>query len=116
MNQPIGLSAQNRSVFSFPPEYDHPFGYKSILVEDLLEYIANRLSHSKELLAEGVPCELLQPGAEGWQKGTIKIALEFFPEDQNIQSDSAEIQVSETVKNDSFDLSESSPLDALRVQ
>lgn len=86
MTTPIHLSAQTRSVFSFPPDYDHPFDARSILVEDLLKYIANRLNHSEELLAEGVPCELLQPGAEGWAKGTIKLSFDFCPEEEDRKS------------------------------
>jgi KGK domain len=35
----------------------------------------------QSLINEGVECELLQPGSQGWKKGKIKIRFEFVPDD-----------------------------------
>ncbi|WP_026733035.1 KGK domain-containing protein [Fischerella sp. PCC 9605] len=32
-------------------------------------------------LGEGQSCEILKPGAKDWQKGKIRITLEFYPDE-----------------------------------
>jgi hypothetical protein len=63
-------------------------------------------SNTRELLGEGVNCEVLRIGSNGWQKGKlrIKVSIEFCPD---------EPEVEETVANEEIVPTES-PLDDLR--
>lgn len=53
---------------------------------------------------QGLECKLLKPGAKSWQRGTVRISLEFCPEDLEVTAE--ESKVNET--------NGSSPLDELR--
>ncbi len=37
---------------------------------------------------QGIPCEVLKFGSNGWQKGTVRFSLEFCPEDPQTQHSS----------------------------
>lgn len=52
--------------------------YKS---KDFLQKLAQNIHYSKgeKWLTEGVACEILSPH-QNWQKGKIKICLQFIPE------------------------------------
>jgi hypothetical protein len=59
-------------------------------VEDSLYYALQEkrvaTSNTKELLGEGVDCEVLRIASKGWQKGKlrIKVSLEFYPDEPEI--------------------------------
>lgn len=51
--------------------------------------------HKEKWLGNGQACEILQPGSSGWQKGKIRISLEFCPEEPEPPLDGIEQQVDE---------------------
>jgi len=55
---------------------------------------------------EGLECKLLKPGAKSWERGKVRLTLEFAPE---------ELEVVETLENtESQATKASSPLDDIR--
>ncbi len=52
-------------------------------LEDLLKRYGGG---SEELLYTGIKCEILQLGSQEWKKGTLRIQVEFFPEEMNESS------------------------------
>jgi len=55
---------------------------------------------------EGLDCKILKPGAKSWQRGKVRISLEFEPE---------ELEVTETFENGESQASKTnSPLDDIR--
>jgi len=66
----------------------------------------------EEWFSEGIDCEILRVGAQGWKKGKIKLKLnvtiEFCPDEPEVE-ETPENQESETSKPES-------PLDDLRRQ
>ena len=42
-------------------------------------------------LGDGQDCEILRPGSQGWQKGKVRISLEFCPDDKESPLDSIDI-------------------------
>lgn len=52
---------------------------------------------------EGIDCKLLKPGAKSWQRGKVRVTLEFCPEELEVK-DSTELPVN----------SDNSPLDDIR--
>ena len=50
--------------------------------EELLNAIGNSVNRNKKekWCIEGVPCEVLAPN-QSWQKGKVKISLEFIPDE-----------------------------------
>jgi hypothetical protein len=59
-------------------------------------------------LTEGQSCEILKPGAKHWQKGKVRITLEFCPDEPEIAE--------KLVENNLEIIPEMSPLDDLRHQ
>lgn len=57
-------------------------------------------------LTEGIECKVLKPGAKSWQRGKVRITLEFCPEELEVQDSST--------RNESQVDSGSSPLDDIR--
>ena len=57
----------------------HHHTYKA---EELLDAIGNKIDHHKKekWYLKGTPCEMLAPN-QSWQKGKIKISLEFIPDE-----------------------------------
>jgi hypothetical protein len=48
-------------------------------------------TESSCLFDQGLDCQILETGAEGWKKGKLKIVLEFIPEEsEEIQSSQEE--------------------------
>jgi KGK domain len=37
---------------------------------------------SKEIINDGVNCQILSPASQSWQKGKVKLALIFIPDDE----------------------------------
>jgi hypothetical protein len=61
-----------------------------------------------KLFEDGMECEVLRPGADGWKKGKVRFVLEFCPD---------EPENNENQENEQLDTSQkSSPLDDLRKQ
>ena len=68
------------------------FVQPSSAIDSINNYIAN---HSivnfnfnvKPLFAEGLECEILKAGSQGWQKGKLKInfTLEFIPDEPEVE-------------------------------
>jgi hypothetical protein len=55
---------------------------------------------------EGIDCKILKPGAKSWQRGKVRISLEFEPED---------IEVTEAPENSQLKATKAgSPLDDIR--
>lgn len=66
--------------------------------------IRYKLTEAKaDWFSEGVNCEVLKLDAKGWQKGKVKLAIEFCPDEPEI----------EEIQNDEI-LQPESPLDDLR--
>lgn len=65
------------------------------------------LTEGKEnWFSEGIDCKMLKPGAKSWQRGKVRISLEFEPE---------ELEITEISENgDSKATKVSSPLDDIR--
>ena len=64
-------------------------------------------TEAKEMwFREGIDCKILKPGAKSWQRGKVRITLEFEPEELEVA------EVTETGK--SADGKVISPLDDLR--
>ena len=38
--------------------------------------------------SEGIDCKLLKPGAKSWQRGKVRISLEFEPENLEVEDNS----------------------------
>jgi hypothetical protein len=63
---------------------------KTIKIVELKEQLLEKIGYydvDKLLISEGVKCELLQPGSQGWQKGKIRIQIEFIPDEIRDSSD-----------------------------
>lgn len=73
----------------------------------MLKKQLGELTEGKETwFGEGLDCKILKPGAKSWQRGKVRITLEFEPE---------EIEVTETPKSSESQASiASSPLDDIR--
>lgn len=54
---------------------------------------------------EGLDCKLLKPGAKSWQRGKVRITLEFCPED---------LEVTPEANNNIEQNGSASPLDDIR--
>ena len=55
--------------------------YHTYKAKDFLQKLAQNIDYSigKKWLSDGVDCEVLSPN-QNWQKGKIKICLQFIPE------------------------------------
>ncbi|MBE9044618.1 KGK family protein [Pleurocapsales cyanobacterium LEGE 10410] len=55
--------------------------HRTYKVKDFLEKLSKNLDYNqgKKWISEGVACEILSPN-QSWQKGKIKICLQFIPE------------------------------------
>jgi KGK domain len=73
-------------------------------------------NYSQEWSTEGVECCVLQPGAEGWVKGKVRISLEFIPEeDEDEEEEEIEEVEVQDIKVDQGLLT-ASPLDNLHQE
>jgi KGK domain len=92
--------------------------YKTFLSGDFLNSLnqqCQRIVHPSNVeirdkwFMSGIDCEVLQP-SKNWQKGKVRICLEFIPEveEEEEQLSSEEIEEAEEVE------AESSPLDEIR--
>ena len=74
---------------------------------EMKKALQSQLTDEKEnWLTNGIDCKILKPGAKSWQRGKVKITLEFEAEN---------IEVKESDQNNELeDNQEISPLDDLR--
>ncbi|GGA05859.1 KGK domain-containing protein [Okeania sp. KiyG1] len=75
-------------------------------VSELVQKLTERISSKENLIFNGFDCKVLRLGSGGWVKGKIKLALEFYPDEQEV-SQTSEKKLS---KNSELE----SPLDDLR--
>lgn len=52
-------------------------------VIEFMTIIKEKLEEEENLFIQGIDCEVLSPG-KTWQRGKIRLRLEFFPEDPNL--------------------------------
>ncbi|MBV9386378.1 MAG: hypothetical protein JOZ78_08120 [Chroococcidiopsidaceae cyanobacterium CP_BM_ER_R8_30] len=78
-----------------------------LVMMSLIREKGGALTEEKEKwFAEGVECKILKPGAKRWQRGQVRLSLEFTPE---------ALEDVETTENDESSASKSSsPLDDIR--
>jgi len=75
-------------------------------MQTLQKQIADMKEDKEKWFGEGLGCKLLQPGAKTWQRGKVRITLEFSPE---------ELVVEESSQNNGLQSSKLiSPLDDIR--
>lgn len=108
MNQKIFL-AQEDVVSVYDNEIlvkNRTFTINEFLTE-MKKALQTQLTEGKEnWLTNGIDCKILKPGAKTWQRGKVRIALEFEPEN---------LEVKESDKNNELgEDQEVSPLDDLR--
>jgi hypothetical protein len=60
------------------------------LIDAILAKLTSYLNHNSSWVDEGVDAEVLKFGAKGWQKGKLKIALEFYPDSPQSDNESNE--------------------------
>lgn len=76
-------------VIYFPKEIPLSLS-KTIRFIEFKEKLEERALHydvDKPLMTSGLECELLQPGSQRWQKGKLKISIEFIPDKLNHSSE-----------------------------
>lgn len=79
---------------------------KTIRLIEFKEKLEQRAFHyevDKSLIDDGVECELLQPGSQEWQKGKLKICIEFIPDKLNHSSE-LDILRSRMIEQEVFNL------------
>lgn len=63
-----------------PDETDQTF-----TVNEFIGWVCNALQDwSEEIFTEGIECEMLKPGAKGWQRGKVRLTLEFSPDEPEV--------------------------------
>jgi hypothetical protein len=79
-------------------------GIQTFLVKQFKEGLSRVLQHGALgiWLAEGVRCQVLRPTGGGWQKGKVRLSLEFIPDEPS------EIGEDSTPKSDDLVLSPNS--------
>ncbi len=69
------------------------FGSLQLKADELTELITKKLqvtdNQGQNLCTDGIDCEVLKFGTDGWQKGKLKarVVLEFCPDEIPIQDD-----------------------------
>lgn len=61
--------------------------FKVVELLEVIKAYSNVDGNESALFSEGLDCEVLKPGAKGWQKGKVRISLQFCP-DQTSESTS----------------------------
>ncbi|HAZ43269.1 MAG TPA: hypothetical protein DDW76_11270 [Cyanobacteria bacterium UBA11369] len=112
---------EDNAVVTIPPNYRFGLSHHTFRVNEFIwaairpfsqGIISSLSSYPRDIgdkwFYDGLDCEILRPGAKGWQKGKviINIILEFCPDEPEIE---------ETPPNEQPEISEpESPLDDLR--
>lgn len=74
------------------------------LMRTISNYVGNENDERRNWFNTGLDCKVLIPGTKGWQKGKVRITLEFCPDEQEL------IPQSDRMETNGF----TSPLDDLR--
>jgi hypothetical protein len=86
-NESIQISEFDVLCFLEDKPLDLP---RTVRFVELKQRMEERLFHyksDKPLMDKGVECELLKPSGQGWQKGKVKICVEFIPDKLNYSSE-----------------------------
>jgi len=79
--------------------------FMSALKQTVESKIGNLSEEKRKWFEEGLDCKMLKPGAKSWQRGKVKLSLEFAPEVLEVETvDSSESENSKA----------NSPLDDIR--
>ena len=57
------------------------------LMQILQKHIPEMKEDKEKWFGEGLGCKLLKPGAKSWQRGKVRITLEFSPEELIVEED-----------------------------
>jgi hypothetical protein len=79
------IKVEEKDVINFFGEESFSWS-KTIKSKDFIKKMHDEiLRHEKDrlLTTTGVECELLKLGSQDWQKGRLKISLEFIPDDED---------------------------------
>ncbi|WP_310430015.1 KGK domain-containing protein [Chamaesiphon sp. VAR_48_metabat_135_sub] len=91
-------SLENGEVISVQQEIDVLSGQRTFRAGELNDaiksYLANAIAGWSEekngwFTAQGIDCEALRFGSNGWQKGRIRLCLEFCPDEPNTTAQNA---------------------------
>ncbi len=87
MSQPATLSLSTRDVIHIEGFQENASLFKNestLRIRTILQQLQTActasgmgLAEVNALMQQGIPCEVLQPGADDWQVGTIRLSLEF---------------------------------------
>jgi KGK domain len=101
----VNLSEINNKTF-----FLHPTFKINHLMAKINESLNHKISdeEKKQLLGDGIDCELLTTNLQGWKKGKLRLKLEFHPDEPEQET---------ILKSNLIEAStEISPLDDLRQQ
>ncbi len=59
----------------------HPTFKVGEFITKMKQVLSLKDEHKEKWLGNGQVCQILQPGSSEWQKGKIRISLEFCPEE-----------------------------------
>ena len=79
-DETIVMADSDALTFSGPTPLGLTKTIRLIEFEERLRAKIIQLEGNTVLIDPGVDCELLQPGSQGWQKGKLKICIEFIAE------------------------------------
>jgi hypothetical protein len=81
MNEPNRIINPN-DVISVNKDDNVLMSHHTYKVQEFLDRLGHHIDRHKidRWTIDGVPCELLSP-CQGWQKGKIKICLQFIPDE-----------------------------------
>jgi KGK domain len=91
-------SLENGEVISIQHDTQVLSGHRTFRVGELNDEIKNYLASAIDgwseqkngwFTAQGIDCEALRFGSNGWQKGRIRLCLEFCPDEPNLSAHSA---------------------------
>lgn len=79
------FEALNRDdVVSVGSDETYLVSHTTFKVAELLKLMRDSTARSerqKGWFGEGIDCEILKPGAKSWQKGKVRVILEFCPDE-----------------------------------
>ncbi len=66
----------------------HIIKSRTFQVSELVQKLREIINSKDNLIFNGFDCKVLRLGSGGWVKGKIKLALEFYPDEQDISKTS----------------------------
>ena len=79
--------------------------FMSALKQTVESKIGNLTENKEQWFRDGLDCKMLKPGAKSWERGKVRLTLEFAPEVLEVET----VESSESENNKS-----ESPLDDIR--